>query len=374
MSKKSVTSNLCLVSGDDEARISAEAEAVFTEFAGAEADEFAVDVIREDDRGPRRELVLDVVNSMRTPPFLGGRKTIWFKNFSGFAAESGSKGGSDPMGLRGLTEALAAPLPEDVCLLLSGVGCDPKKALAKAVEKAGGRLIWCDRPQPGRKGWKEEMLAAIARTAELKGIALSPRVSDALAEVLGGDTSLIDCELEKLICHAGGPGCEISVEDVREMCPVFGEQQAWALGDPVGKRTLPQALSVLEMLFAREKDPDGMARMQLNMLSRQFVTWLELRLLMAEHRMRSSMDLKNWWDNGLSPEQRKAWRNAKSQLADYKGWRAKFAADNALNYSPDELIDAVSILRDALLSTVADGVSPRIALENALIKIIPASR
>ena len=65
---------------------------------------------------------------------------------------------------------------------------------------------------------------------------------------------------------------------------------------------------------------------------------------------------------------------AKSQLADYKGWRAKFAADNALNYSPDELIDAVSILRDALLSTVADGVSPRIALENALIKIIPASR
>ena len=62
------------------------------------------------------------------------------------------------------------------------------------------------------------------------------------------------------------------------------------------------------------------------------------------------------------------------QLADYKGWRAKFAADNALNYSPDELIDAVSILRDALLSTVADGVSPRIALENALIKIIPASR
>ncbi|MBO7741854.1 MAG: hypothetical protein J6S21_04800 [Victivallales bacterium] len=374
MSKKAVTTNLCLISGDDESRISAEAEAVYREFAGENPDEFAVDVLREDDRGPRKELVLDVVTSLKTPPFLGGRKTIWLKNFTGFGAESGSKGGGDPMGLRFLADALAAPLPGDVCLLLSGPGCDPKKPLAKAVEKAGGRVLWCDRPQPGRKGWREEMLACIGRAAELKGIRISPQVSDALAEVLGGDTSLIDCELEKLICYAGGPDREITVDAVREMCPVFSDQQAWALGDPVGKRQLSQTLSVLEMLFAREKDPDGMARMQLNMMARQFIVWLELRLIMAEKRMRSSMDLKNWWDGSIPPEQRKAWRAAKSQLADYKGWRAKFAADNALNYTPDELIDAVSILRDALVSTVADGVPPRVALENALMKIVPAKR
>ncbi len=371
MPKKSTNQRLYLVSGDDEATIAATAEALFTRLAGEKPDEFSVEVLHEDDRGPRAELVRQVISALRSPPFLGGCKTVWLKHFTGFGAEAGARGG-DPLALQELVAFLETPLPEDMQLLLDGPDCDARKALAKVCAK-NGEVIWCNKPNLSRRNWREEMAACLQRAAEQKGIALTMEVREALTDALGANTGLIDGELEKLICHAGGPDKPITVADVQLLCPSFSDQPGWALGDPIGKRNLPEALSVLERLLAREKDGNAMARSQLNQLGRLLITWLHLRLLMAEQKARGSMEIKAFFD-GLSQEKRREWRAAGAPLADFNGWRAKFAADSALNYTPAELMAGISAVRDALLSTTTTGVPPVVALENALAAIVPRRR
>lgn len=372
VTKAKSKTQIFLVSGDDESRIGQEASRIFRELAGENPDEFSVDVIREDDRGPRGELIRDVMIALRTPSFMGGRKTVWLKNFSGFVLES-AKDKNDEFSLGALAQMLAnGEVDGDMCLVLSGAGCEATRPLAKAVAAAGGEIIWCRKPQAGRKGSREEMMKRILQEAQERGVQISSEAAEMLTDVLGCDTSLVSGELEKLCCYVGGGDQVVTPEAVAALSPGFCEQQAWSLADLVGKRDLGTVLSMVGKFLAQEKDPDEAARGQLRMLARMLLTWLELRLIMAENHLRTSMNLKDWWLNGLSAEQRKAWRAAKNPLAEYKSeWRAKFAADNALNYTPNELMDAICIVRDALMSTVESAVPTAVALENALAKIVP---
>ncbi|MBQ4479980.1 MAG: hypothetical protein II943_05020 [Victivallales bacterium] len=368
MAKKNANPRLFLISGDDEPAIHAEAERLFLKLAGEEPDPFATEVVSEDDRGPRGELVGKVISAIRTPPFLGGRKTIWLKHFTGFGQEAGTRVKNDPMELKLLAEELARELPEEVYVLLDGPDCDPAKPLAKACA-AQGETVWKNRPNTMRKGWREDMKGCLAAVAREKGVTLSYEVSDLLVDVLGADTSLINGELEKLICYAGA-GQPITPEAVREMCPPYSDQENWGLTDPVGKRDLAASLSMVEMLLARSKEPAVVARQLLTSLARTFLQNLSIRLYMAENRLKSSMDLKNHVE-GLDAARKRELSGGDAPWASQNAWRIKFAADAALSYRPEELMEAIRILRDALLDSTTTGVPTAVALENALLKILP---
>ncbi|MBO4619654.1 MAG: hypothetical protein J5654_06030 [Victivallales bacterium] len=357
-----------MISGDDDSAIQSEAERIFTRLAGEDPDPFATEIISEDDRGPRAELIGKVLSAIRTPPFLGGNKTIWLKHFTGFGQEPGARIKNDPMELKRLAEELDGELPDGVFVVLDGPGCDPAKPLAKACS-AHGEVIWKNRPNTMKKGWQEEMKSCLAAVAQEKGVTLSYEVSELLVGVLGADTSLIEGELEKLICYAG-VGNEITPEAVREMCPPYSDQESWGLTDPVGKRDLPATLSMVEKLLARSKEPAGIARQLLASLARNFLQNLSIRLYMAENHLNTSMDLKRHLD-GLEATKKRELAAGDAPWANYNAWRVKFAADAAMAYSPNELIDAVRILRDSLLESTTTGVSTEVALENALLQIVP---
>ena len=368
MAKQTANPRVFLVSGDDESAIYAEAERIFTRLAGEEPDPFASEIIAEDDRGPRSELVGKVISAIRTPPFLGGRKTIWLKHFTGFGQESGAKVKNDPLELHALAEELAKGLPDEVYVVLDGTDCDPAKPLAKACG-AQGEVLWRNRPNTMKKGWREAMKECLAAVAAEKGVSLSYEVSELLVDSLGADTSLIAGELEKLICYVG-VGQPITVEAVREMCPPYSDQENWGLTDPVGRRDLAAALSMVEMLLARSKEPAVVARQLLASLGRTFLQNLSIRLYMAEKRLATPMDLKNHLD-GLEPAQKRELAAGDAPWANFNPWRAKFAADAAMKFQPAELIDAIQTVRDALWATTTTGVSTAVALENALLQILP---
>ena len=368
----SKTAHLYLISGDDGIRIHAQAEALFHQLAGEEPDDFSVDVIVEDDRGPRAELLHQVLSSMREPPFMGGAKTIWLKQFSGFIQEPPAKSKSDPMGIRAFAEALSAPIAEDIFVILEGAGVDEKRALAKACA-ANGKVIWCRRPVAGRKGWREEMKRCIAEVTAMKGVTLSYDAQEALVDALGGDTSLIAGEIEKLICYMGGTDKSIDVQAVRELCPPYGDQESWAIGDPVGNRDLPQTLSLVEMLLSREKDSDGAARGMLYSLGRQFRTYISMRIFMARNKLKSGDALKSFLEN-LPLEEKRRLAAGEAPFATGNAWRNKFQGDQSLNYTPHELIQAICVVRDSLMAVNSGGMTAEVELENALIKILPQRR
>ncbi len=362
---------LFLFSGDDEIRLHAKAEAMFRKLAGEEPDDFTVDIISEDDQGPRPQLLQQVILSLRQPPFMGGMKTIWLRQFSGFSQEPATKSVPDPMGIRALSSFLSrSGVPQDACLILEGPKCLEKGELAAVCKKLGA-CDWSYRTVVGRKGWREEMKASIAQVTTQKGITLTREAQEALVDALGGDSSLIDSELEKLVCYMGGdPGIPISGEAVLELSPPFGDQENWAIQDPVGKRNLSAALSQAERLMARDKAPENTARSLLYGLARQFRTAMVLRLYMAEHRLASGNALKARLES-LSPEERKKDNGETGGVLTGNLWKLKFAADDALNYTPHELIQAIVTIRDTLLTLNTGGLPAPVELENALLKILP---
>ena len=368
MAKKTANPRLFLVSGDDEPAIQAEAERLFGKLAGDPPDPFATEIISEDDRGPRGELIGKLLAAIRTPPFMGGRKTVWLKHFTGFGQEPGARVKNDPMELKRLVEEFEKGLPDDVYVVLDGPDCDSAKPLAKTCAEQG-EVIWKNRPNVMRKGWREDMKGCLAVVAREKGVTLSYEVSELLVDVLGADTSLIEGELEKLICYAG-VGQPITAEAVRELCPPYSDQENWGLTDPVGKRDLPAALSMVEMLLARSKEPSAIARQLLTSLARTFLQNLSIRLYMAENRLKASMDLKNHID-GLDNARKRELASGDAPWATQNAWRIKFAADAALAYRPEELVRAIGVLRDALLASTTTGVPTEVALENALVQILP---
>ena len=65
----------------------ARADQLFHELAGENPDDFHVDIISQGDNGPSAETVAQVISSIRQPAFMGGAKTVWLKQFTGFDQE-----------------------------------------------------------------------------------------------------------------------------------------------------------------------------------------------------------------------------------------------------------------------------------------------
>ncbi|MBR4416233.1 MAG: hypothetical protein IKS67_05645, partial [Victivallales bacterium] len=218
--------NLFLISGNDESQITAQADKIVRQYAGDNPDPFAYDVFQEGDAGADPSLVINLLKSVKSPPFLGGKKTVWLKHFSGFDAE-GSKTG--PLGkvLKELAETVAKGIPDDIILVMDGLGIDKRKALYKAC-LAHGEVMLLTKPDKMNRNWQADMTACIQQAAKEKGLQLDRNVVEYLIDVLGTDTARIDSELEKIICYKGADTTPPTLEQVQKVCVGQCEEFNWA--------------------------------------------------------------------------------------------------------------------------------------------------
>ena len=358
-----------LITGNDLPQIAAEAERLIVQLTGEDPSPFSLDIYHEGEEGPTPALIGQVVMSLRTPPFLGGQKTIWLKHFTGFPAEEGAKP-TKPEGiaLRRLATEIAA-LEDGMVLVLDGPGCDGRKALYKACAAQGEVRVF-NRPDTMKDGkWQQEMAEVIQDAARRKGMRpLSRPVCDNLIAAIGADTAAIDSQLEKLICYYGDPQAEIDPDDVRILCPGAGEEQFFALNNAIGQRDLPHSLEILNNLMAREANQDILPRQLLAATAGLLRQYLQMLLFMAENRLRQPNAVKTFLEQ-LAPEE-KARRKADDEIYGFHPYRALKLAEQARRFSPHELIHGMKACRDANWQLNSSGLSPRLALENALLDII----
>lgn len=362
-------SNLYLVTGNDEALVSAEALRLWRAFAGETPDEFTSELLQEGDEGPSPDLVYSVIRSLKSPPFMGGRKTVWLKHFTAFDAE-GDKKSTAPMAiaLRELAEFLKDGLPDDMLLILDGTGIDKRRALFKACA-AHGTVTVIDKPDLKSRTWRSDMAAVVARAARAKGVTLASDASDFLIDALGTDTSRIDTELEKVICFRGSAEGTVTLSELEQVCCGKGEEMSWALGDILGKRDIKEALRVVDVLISQNKNDDNYAHAMLLSAAGFFRNAIRIHVFLAENRLKSAVALKNAIQ-GLSAEQKDAALRRGLEFVNFHPYRAQMLAEQALRYTPAEIIDAIATLRDALWQSMSSSTSVRMALESALMKII----
>ena len=362
------TSNIHFITGNDEPQIFAAAKALFQNFAGDNPDPFSSDIITVKEGESPANALSQLMTSIMTPSFFGGDKIVWLKHFPGFSDE-GTVKNETAVGkmLHGLAERCLAGLPDGVILIMDGVDCDKKLAFWKACQKFA-QIQEFLKPDMKNKFWRDDMRTCIRQTAESKGMHLSGDVIDALIDTLGCNTNLVATELDKLLCYCGQNNMP-TIQDIIDICTPCGEEQAWALNDSIGNRNLQSALSAIETLTGRDKDPDGRARALIFGAFNTFSNFLNVIAFMEEHKMRRSDELKYYLEQ-LSPEQKKEFRSQGDTITGMHPYRAKIMADQAKRYSKKEMHQAIISLRNALWQTTTSDIRPLVALENAIISIL----
>ena len=333
--------------------------------AGPSPDPFSCDIIQESEGGPSPDLIRRLLRSLDSPSFFGGSKIVWLKHFSGFAAEGESKGrNADDGSLKELAKRIQDGLPADIILVMDGPGCDRRKALAKACEAKGEVRVF-NRPDVAKKTGLAEMSAILQRTAVGKGVTLTRDAEEYLLATLGG--ILRDRRrLEKLICYCGGAGQAITIDAVEQLCCNRAEEQAWALGNCLGKRDLRDALATVDGMVSASKDADRTARSLILNAANHFRQALRMRVFMADHNLKMPRDVNTFLVS--HPEISKG--AAKGSIEEMHPYRAMMIAEQAQRYTPAQMIQAVKTLRDALWQTTSSAINPQLALENALLKIL----
>jgi len=363
------TSNVYLISGTDEAMIAAAAAKIVKHEAGEDPDPFALDVIKEKEGTSPAEVINQVIRSILSPPFLGGRKTVWLQNYSRFEKEGSKKSVlPEAVALRELARRIRAGVPDDIFLVISGIGIDNRKALAVAC-KDKGQVIACKKPQVRDRDWETTMRKLILERATEKGVSLERDACSCLLDVLGTDTARIDNELEKLICFCGGPDKAITVQAVEAVCVGQGEQASWALANALGERNLAKALSVNDVLMQQAKDASRTARSLLTQGGNCMRQLLQARVFMLAKSVRQPSAISRLVES-MGEAEKADWSGKGIEIIGFHPYRISRLAEQSLKYTGPELILAIRVFRDAYWKCVTSSAVTRVVLEEALIRIV----
>lgn len=366
-------SNLYLVTGSDEARVVSESQRLFRKYAGDNPDPFSAEIYEENENVESSDLVNQVTRSLKTPSLLGGMqpKVIWLKHFSAFDKEGDKKSSTaDAVAIRGLVAALKDGLSDDTILIMDGAGIDKRKPLFKCIAEHGA-VVELNKPDMASNGWEDEMKACIRAVAAEKGVRLSPEAESYLLDVLGVDTARIDAELEKIICFRGRTDGVIDLNDVMPVCVGKGEEMSWALSDMLGKRDIREALRVVDVLIAQNHGNESYAFSMLFAAAKFFSQAIRIHVFMAENRIKTPVAL-NTAVTRMSQADKEAAVKRGMDFVKFKGYRVQHMAADATRYSPQEVIHALKVFRDAIWQCTSSGSSSRMILENALLEVIGA--
>jgi DNA polymerase III subunit delta len=193
--------------------------------------------------------------ALRTLPFFGSGKVVWFQNCSFLADERTAAAQAVTESLGDLAQELKEFAWQNVRLLISAGKVDRRKVFYKTLDKIGQVESFA--------GWSvdDRDWAAQAEAWALKAVrARQKEISDeALAELIdraGADARQLENEIEKVSLYTGERK-EIEFADVAAICTRSKAARAFALGDALGDRDLPRVLRRLdEELWEVKLDPE----------------------------------------------------------------------------------------------------------------------
>ncbi|MBN2452258.1 MAG: hypothetical protein JXR77_17870 [Lentisphaeria bacterium] len=360
--------NVYLITGDDEPMIEVEASRVLRRVAGEAADAFALDIVREREGVATVDLIREVLRSLKSPPFLGNRKTVWLHGFGAFAAEgTASTKTPEAEAFRELAGSIRAGIPSDLALVMDGPGASSESELVSACA-AMGQVIVCGRPNLKKRGWQGAMRELLLRRAADKAMELPAAVVDVLVGALGADTGRIEGELEKLLCYVGGPGNPITRQDAEQICVGVGEEMSWALSDALGHRDAAEALRLVGVLLDGSRDIGKDVRALLGQTARYYRELLQAKIFMAERRFRSAFSVRGAV-KAMSTAEKREWAERGIEMVQGNDYRAQVLTEQAEAYSGPELVRALRSLRDAYLRCVTSSVPERVAIEEVILRI-----
>ncbi len=360
--------SLFFCTGDDESNIHENARVIFRQWTGDSPDEFAVEIYKESEEKEIAPLLDELMMALRTPPFLGGRKTVWLQH-AGFLDRESSLTDPDKikddvaLRLFRLATFIASEFPDDINLVIDGLNADINKPLFKACGKIGKVKVHA-KPNLRDRNWQQSVRRIIDDKLADRQMTLSGESITYLIEVIGVDTARINQEVEKIYCYAGQNPTFAQVQDV---CTGNREAVYYALANAVGERNLNQALRTIAQFDEHARDTDYMALGQMRQLGRLINDLLHAKVLMAVLNCRSAGDLPNRMKT-MSPDLKECqkhnvlWQKSDGQI--------RALAHQSGKYAGQELVQAINLIAKANKNMVSTSMPSRMVLELVVCQIV----
>lgn len=229
-----------------------------------------------------RAVAADVLDEVRTPSLLGGRRVAIVEDADDFISANREL----------LEKYCSAPASDGLLILL----CDslPRNTkLYKIIEKVG-EVVACEVPKgPAFASWVTQR----AQTVYGKKIATSAVQS--LRRLLGEAPGWIDAELGKLGSFVGDRG-EITAADVNELTDQRREEKVFGIFDAMAAGETAHALCLWDQVLATDRVAPGRALAGMALKVRQMIeAWDELaatgQVFSSAKRMWvEAADLRRW--------------------------------------------------------------------------------
>jgi len=182
--------------------------------------------------------------ALQTLPFFGSQKVIWFQgcSFLGDDRTAGSTAVTTALGE--FAQELKAFRWEGVRLLISAGKVDKRRTFYKTVEGLGQAEEHAELSLED-KDWAAQAERFVLRELAARDKRMPHEVLGRLVAAVGPHLRQLNHEVEKLSLFAGDRA-DITAEDVARVVSAGKHARAFGLGEALGDRKLPEALSALD--------------------------------------------------------------------------------------------------------------------------------
>jgi DNA polymerase-3 subunit delta len=367
---KSSAARVRLVFGEDEFAVKQRAREIHQAWTAelGDGDHETIDAAAANS-GEALKALARLREALQTLPFFGGGKVVWFKNCNFL-------GDDRTASTQAVTETLAdlaqewKEFPWDaVRLLVTASKVDRRKVFFKTIEKIGSAECveswstddrdWADRAE----AWARQAL--LSRQKEISDEALAELVSR-----VGANARQLDSEIEKLSLYVGDRKT-VEADDVAAICTRSKMARAFALGDALGDRNLPQLLRRLdEELWEIEFDSQKSGIGLLYGLITKVRAMLMLKEMLREGWIKPGTDYNRFKAQlervpaDRLPADRRFNPLSLNPYVLYK------ALPQVKHYTPDELVRAMDLLLNCNRRLVSSGLDDSLVLQQTLVQIV----
>jgi len=307
--------------------------------------------------------------ALQTLPFFGSGKAVWLRDCNFLGEERAASAQAVTESLVELGEELKTFAWQNVRLIISAGKVDKRKSFYKTLDKLG-RVETYAAWSVDDKDWVSRAESAAMNGFRARHKDISDEALGELVSRVGPHARQLETEVEKLALYVGDrTGIEFA--DVAAICSRNKSARAFALGDALGDRNLPQLLRRLDEELWEMKFDKGRSEIGL--------------LYGLIGKVRAMLLLKEMLNEGwIKPEA--DYTRFKTQLeripADQVPGDKRFnplalnpyilykALPQAKKYSQNELIRAMDLLLKCNLRLVSSGLDEALVLQQTLVLIV----
>ncbi len=304
------------------------------------------------------EIIQEFINDLQTPPFLTPEKLVFLRYFA-YADKFVSN--SDELTMTAVE--LLLNLDESIHVIIECIqnAPDMRKSTAKKLKNIAAIEI-CDTVKSTDKNFQTVRADLIKEKLAAEGKSIAPDALRFLVDTLGSSSGILDNELEKICTYLGSNETEITLDICRKLCARTPESVIYFFTGALLEKNLKSALSTLSDLIQ-----SGEAEIRIMASVSNSITDLVKSLnAMAELGVDPARLNPKTFD--YIPADIKA-QHPNNALLKMHPFRAFKVCENAASWNSEKLAKALKIAADTNLSLVSGNGSPRMLLEQMVLKI-----